>query len=316
MNITKVFLVILSKVLSLFFRSRTIRHILSLTNDEKKEFLVKIINENQKYIEQEKQESTSNNSFKFVQNYNQLPCTIETRKKRADLLEKNGFRDKQILLMGDDDLLSVELAARNFKHVTVLDCDHSLLNKLKILTNEVKYPINYFHIDLYHGIPNYLNNLFDVVCFDPPQNSKDLNIFIESALKAIKYNDSRLYMMINTSALGQKNFNNISDIISAKGFKATNKFEFFNCYPLNKGQSLLLSFVSRFLNGKMNSNKYVNCKYYFTDCYEFKYSNEKDLAEVENNNPMPSSSDNSALYLTEYPTPSYSNARAQNNIIK
>ncbi len=316
MNISKIFLVILSKVLSLFFRSRTIRHILSLTNDEKKDFLVKIINENKKYVEQEKQELSSNNSFKFVQNYNQLPCTIETRKKRADLLEKNGYRDKQILLMGDDDLLSVELAARNFRHVTVLDCDHSLLNKLKILTHEAKYPVNFFHIDLYHGIPNYLNNLFDVVCFDPPQNSKDLNIFIESSFKAIKYYDSRLYMMINTSALGQKNFNNMSNIIAANGFKETNKYEYFNCYPLNKGQSFLLTFVSQFLKADLHSNKKVNCKYYFTDCYEFKYSSQNNQSDVASNNPVTNNNENSALYITEFPAPCYSNVRAQNNIIK
>jgi hypothetical protein len=32
---------------------------------------------------------------KFIESYNQLPCTIETRKKRADLLEKNGFREEE-----------------------------------------------------------------------------------------------------------------------------------------------------------------------------------------------------------------------------
>ncbi|WP_397599438.1 bis-aminopropyl spermidine synthase family protein [Silvanigrella sp.] len=261
--------VIFCSFLSIFFRSRTIKHILKLNGTEKKEFLTKIINENIKYKNNEKQEVSfvKYNSFKFIESYNQLPCTIETRKKRADLLEKNGFRDKEILLIGDDDLLSVELVARNFRHITVLDCDLKLLNKLRILTQEAKYPVNYFHVDLYEGFPKFLNHIFDVVCFDPPQNYEDLNKFMSCAIQSLKNQNSIFYMMVNSSALGLNNTDRLFAELLKYGFVNTNKYEFFNCYPLNKGQSLLLSIMAKFTHPNL---KTIKCNYYFSDCLEFK----------------------------------------------
>ena len=266
-NIHKIF----CTFLSIFFRSRTIKHILKLNGNEKKEFLKKIIDEN---LKQERIEPiefiNKKSSFKFVQSYNQLPCTIETRKKRADLFERNGFREKEILLMGDDDLVSLELASRNFKHITVLDCDITLLEKLKILTQDAKFPITFFHVDLYDGLPKFLNHIFDVVCFDPPQNYEDLSIFMGCALKALKYSNSSFYMMVNSTALGKNNAESLISQLQLYGFTNTQKFDFFNCYPLNKGQSLLLKLMSRFTHSYSERKKGLECKYYFTDCLEFR----------------------------------------------
>ena len=66
--------VIFCSFLSIFFRSRTIKHILKLNGSEKKEFLTKIINENIKYKNNEKQEVSfvNYNSFKFIESYNQF----------------------------------------------------------------------------------------------------------------------------------------------------------------------------------------------------------------------------------------------------
>ncbi|WGL58970.1 bis-aminopropyl spermidine synthase family protein [Pigmentibacter sp. JX0631] len=309
MNLSKAFLFILSKVLIIFFKSRTIKHILNLSVDEKKEFLLKILNENQRFIDLEKEEYSDNNSLKFIQNYNQLPCTIETRKKRADLLEINGFRDKEVLLMGDDDLVSVELALRNFKHVTVLDCDKNLLSKLKILTSEAKFPINFFHIDLYHGIPNYLNKLFDVICFDPPQNSKDLDVFLHSTFQAIKYGNSSFYMMLNSSAIGEKELSTIIKLINNNGFFQHNKIEYFNCYPLNKGQSILLTFVSFFFKSIKKNKIYIKCRYYFTDCYEFK-SHITNSVNQDNFDVKLPESNNSNKYIKDVSLPFFTISRS------
>ncbi|APJ02980.1 bis-aminopropyl spermidine synthase family protein [Silvanigrella aquatica] len=258
--------------LSIFFRSRTIRHILKLSGHDKKEFLIKIIDENLKQIKTEPQEyfAQKSSSLKFVQSYNQLPCTVDTRKKRADLFERNGFRDKEILLLGDDDLVSVELASRNFKYITVLDCDMALLHKLKILTQDAKYPITFFHADLYQGLPNFLSHNYDVVCFDPPQNYEDLRIFMNCALKSLKYYNSTFYMMVNTSGLGKLNAENLVSQLQINGYTNTQKLDFFNCYPLNRGQSLLLKLISFFINPNSIKNRSLDYKYYFTDCLEFK----------------------------------------------
>ncbi|KAB8029228.1 bis-aminopropyl spermidine synthase family protein [Fluviispira multicolorata] len=263
---------IFCNIVSVFFTSRTVRHVLSLNRSEKKEFLKRIIDENKKqnFHDNNHYVQSTKSTFRLVQSYNQLPCTLETRKKRADLFEKNGFRDKSILLMGDDDHVSVELAARNFKYVTVLDCDLQLLQELKVLTQDAKYQITFFHVDLYEGLPKFLQNIFDVVCFDPPQNYEDLNVFLKCALKATKIEFSNFYMMVNCNSLGIKNIEKIFEVLKKSGFVNSKRIEFFNCYPLNKGQSLLLTAMSYFTHSFKERKEGVHCRYYYTDCLEFK----------------------------------------------
>jgi len=285
---------IICSIFSIFFRSKTVKHILKLNSKEKMLFLRKIIDENIKYHKSENIELiVKKPSLKFVEHYNQLPCTVETRKKRADLLEKNGYRDKEILLMGDDDLLCVELASRKFKYITVLDCDKSLLNKLKILTHDAKFPITFLHIDLYQGLPNYLSKLFSVVCFDPPQNYYDLKIFLDCALKAVKHKNSSIYMMMNSNAMGEIFTIRILNYLDVFGFKYTQKFEYFNCYPLNRGQSWLLSIMSYFTHNYHERKKGFKCLYYFTDCLEFKsmtqINDKLNIQEESQSNNQPSS---------------------------
>ncbi|WP_186645588.1 bis-aminopropyl spermidine synthase family protein [Fluviispira vulneris] len=263
---------LICKIVSIFFASRTVRHVLSLNRTEKKEFLRKIIEENKKqnFHENTNLIQHTKSKFKLVQSYNQLPCTIETRKKRADLFERNGFRDKSILLMGDDDHVSVELAARNFKYVTVLDCDLRLLEELKVLTQDAKHQVTFFHVDLYDGLPKFLQHIFDVVCFDPPQNYEDLNVFLKCALKATKYENSNFYMMVNCNSLGNKNIEKIFEVLKKSGFINSKRMDFFNCYPLNKGQSLLLKVMSYFTHSFKERKEGIHCRYYYTDCLEFK----------------------------------------------
>ena len=46
----------------------------------------------------------------FLRRFNQLPCTVESRRARADLLREMDPAACRILILGDDDLLAVELA--------------------------------------------------------------------------------------------------------------------------------------------------------------------------------------------------------------
>lgn len=280
---------IFCKFLCICFKDKTIKQILQLSKSEKIEFLKKLIDENLKHDKVEKIQYSNNihNSYKFVNHFHQLPCSLETRKKRADLFEKNGFRDKKILLIGDDDLVSVELSLRNFKNITVIDCDINLIEKLKIITHGAKYPITFIHLNIYNGIPKYLSNIFDIVCFDPPQNFEDLNIFINCALKTIKNENSMLYIMLNSYSLGKINLDTFILNMQIHGFINMNKFDFFNCYPLNSGQSFLLKFMSYFTHNNSQRRKIINYKYYYTDCFEFKslnYLQNNEKTFEDNNN--------------------------------
>jgi hypothetical protein len=41
--------------------------------------------------------------------------------------------------------------------------NEQLLEELKILTQDSKYQVTFFHVDLYEGLPKFLQNIFEVV---------------------------------------------------------------------------------------------------------------------------------------------------------
>ena len=250
-----------------YFNNDTIKHVLNLNYSEIKNYVQNLSsNNNQFVIEHNKHEKKL--SHRFVNKYSQLPCTVDTQQKRALLFEEKKFHNKHILLLGDDDLLSLELSRRYFKHVTVVDCDKLLLEKIKKLTEKAIYPVTLIHMDLKDGLPDSILAKFDVVCFDPPQNSNGFKLFLSWALKSLKNDVSFLFIMINSDIFKQSDFNEYLATIFQSGYILTQKHASFNSYPLNISQSFLLKIGAYFLLHKQGKNK-VKLNYYFSDCFEF-----------------------------------------------
>lgn len=249
-----------------YFKNDTIKHVLSLNFSELKNYLHDLSLNNSSYISEHRHDRTL--SYRFVNRYSQLPCTVDTQQKRAFLFEKKGFHNKRILLLGDDDMLSVELSRRYFKNVTVVDCDTSLLQKIKRLTEKAIYPVELVHVDLKDGLPNSVLQKFDVVCFDPPQNSEGFRLFLSWALKALKDEVSFLFVMLNSNIFKQIDLDECLLILANSGYILNKKYTSFNSYPLNISQSFLLRFGVYFLLNKQEKTK-AKLNYYFSDCFEF-----------------------------------------------
>ncbi len=134
--------------------------------------------------------------FDLIDAHFQLPCTRDSRRRRADWLEKNGYAQKTIYLLGDDDLLSVELCHRGFQHVVVADCDRNVLNTIHKLTQDLaKRPLL---IQADFAAEELTLPDADLVMIDPPYNEEWALIFLQTALRCLrKSGDSRLVMMIN-----------------------------------------------------------------------------------------------------------------------
>lgn len=174
----------------------------------------------------------------LIRRYNQLPCTIETRQRRADLLSGLDPEGRRILVLGDDDLVSVELARRGFRHVTVADCDAQLVATIARETAGLATPPRVVQADFRQGFS--CPEPMDVVFLDPPYSVDGALAFLRLAFAAAKdAPTTRVYLMINQAILGSA-FSEITDFAARCGYRLAETHPAFNAYPLGAFEASVL----------------------------------------------------------------------------
>jgi predicted methyltransferase len=202
-----------------------------------------------------------------IRQHFQLPCTVQTRKARAELLESLCPKDGKILLLGDDDLVSWELAQRNFTAVTASDCDGALLDHIKDLCSKLDIkprlvPGDFSDEKFDPGMEP------DVVCIDPPYNLKWTQIFLAKALQSVKNQDKAvLLMMINPHCFSAKDWHMIISRMTENGFELAEHRPHFNAYPLRGLSSVLLRWGLRMISAE--SKEHRGPLYFSSDLYVF-----------------------------------------------
>jgi predicted methyltransferase len=116
----------------------------------------------------------------------QCPATLGTTLRRlALLMDVVNLEGRRLLLLGDDDLLSVAISASQLStHVTVLDLDQSLLAYIARWTSQEV--VELVHHDLRMYLPNSLAACYDVVFTDPPYTEAGQLLFLRSAMTALR----------------------------------------------------------------------------------------------------------------------------------
>ena len=204
----------------------------------------------------------------MLRRFNQLPCTVDSRKRRADLLGDLDPQSARILVLGDDDLLAVELARRGFAHVTVADCDEVLLERIRQATAGLATPPNIVRADFRQGFST--DKPMDVVFLDPPYSIGGAQAFLDLAVAAAgKSPGTRIYLMINPDLFGVQ-FSEVIAGVKAAGFSLARQVSRFNAYPIGWFEGLILRGAWRFmlrlpgLPGKRSGLEFCS------DCFEFR----------------------------------------------
>lgn len=204
----------------------------------------------------------------IVRKFNQLPCDIQTRKRRADLFESRGMQNSKILLLGDDDLLSYELVRRKFQNVMVADCDRILLEKIAALTTPSRNPPRLFEADFSKGFRSPI--AANVICLDPAHHMSCVQVFINRAVENMdKSKTATLFLMINPYVLGKTNTLEIIASLRKEGFFLANHFPRFNAYPLDAIQKWIVRTSWRVVLGKKLDFPTSANHFFFSDCFEF-----------------------------------------------
>jgi predicted methyltransferase len=119
---------------------------------------------------------------------------------RIALMHEYGdVEEKSIILVGDDDLVSIGLAlTRMPQRITVIDADERLGDFLEKISKNHGLNIEFINHDVSNPLPKELRQKFDVFVTDPLETLSGLRAFLSRAVSALKPCGSSGYFGLTT----------------------------------------------------------------------------------------------------------------------
>lgn len=158
-------------------------------------------------------------------------ATAETVLRRLELLLSLGALDsRQLLLLGDDDLLSLAISRTGRgAGISVVDYDQKILASIRRCAGN---GIQLVHADLRASLPDDLIGKFDTVFTDPPYTLRGQLLFAHRALLAAKkQGNAGIFLCASRVYLPESRIGEIVSFLARGGFSLEQRFPDFNEYP-------------------------------------------------------------------------------------
>lgn len=120
--------------------------------------------------------------------YDQGYVTPETTVSRVALLAQKGdIQGKELLILGDDDLLSIAAALSGLpKRVVVVEIDERIVSFINEVAAREGLSIETINLDLRNPLPERILRSFDTFWTDPPETVEALELFIGRGIAGLK----------------------------------------------------------------------------------------------------------------------------------
>jgi N4-bis(aminopropyl)spermidine synthase len=132
----------------------------------------------------------------------QCHCTVETKLRRVLALhEVDALVGRRILLLGDDDLISLAImsvvrrfgSGRSITQLTVVDIDPEVVAFAKRELARAPFPATWVEHDVRDPLPAGLAGSFDTVVTDPPYTAEGARLFLSRAAEVVRPGGSVLF---------------------------------------------------------------------------------------------------------------------------
>jgi predicted methyltransferase len=154
--------------------------------------------------------------------------------KRVEFIyERGDLLDSDILVIGDDDLISIALGLTKLpKKIYVLEIDKRLIDYIETYTHKLNLPIKTLKYDARNLLPKELINRFDIFITDPPETLKALKTFLSRGIQGLK-NQGSGYFGLTTLEASLNKWLAIEKFIIEEGFVITDIRRNFSVYPFS-----------------------------------------------------------------------------------
>lgn len=167
--------------------------------------------------------------------YDQFFATEETSVSKVLVMkDKGAIKSKKIVLLGDDDFVSIVLGLMNetYEEILVLDVDGEILNTIEAICKEYSFPrIRTEKYDARQEPRPELLGKYDTVVIDPPYTSNGVKIFLDRALALLKPGlGKKIFLYYGNSFKSPEKFLEVQEAINKRNLLIKDKIENFARY--------------------------------------------------------------------------------------
>jgi predicted methyltransferase len=164
--------------------------------------------------------------------YDQTPITDIDMLIRAGFMDERGdVAGKNVLLIGDADMLSIALGLSGLPNkVVVLDVDDRVIAFVNKIGKEHNLKIEGHKFDVRLPFPKEFRNDFDVFISDPVETVEGIKLFLSHGTAGLRGEGSVCYFGLTTLEAGTKKWFKIQEIMLKMSFVLTDVRRNFNEY--------------------------------------------------------------------------------------
>ena len=165
--------------------------------------------------------------------HNQQPCTLSTARKRVEQAKNLCSKSDPILVLGDDDLIGIELAKAGFTNVCSVDIDPLICKNLKSLAKELDLPLKTLIHDIRETPPKEFIQDYRLVFIDPMYSLDGIKMFLEGAFAFTENREGTLiFLSLHLMSLLRSGIDKLPFILDGYKLTVLNHISGFNTYPI------------------------------------------------------------------------------------
>lgn len=163
--------------------------------------------------------------------FDQRPVTPSSSVNRAFYAAwRNELANKDIALIGDDDLTSLAIGLLGFNNrITVFEIDKRLVRFLEEESKKLNLDIQFVEKNILDGIPDEHRNAYDIFFVDPTPTREPFTVFVNAGIDLLRESDGSIgYLSFYSSCIG-KNID-LQDVLTQMRFLITDLIPFYVDY--------------------------------------------------------------------------------------
>lgn len=153
--------------------------------------------------------------------------------KRVEFIyERGDLLDSKILIIGDDDLISLAIGLTGLsKEVIVLEIDKRLVDFINEKAKKLNIKVKAYQYDVKDNLPKKFQKRFDIFITDPTETLNGIKVFLSRGIAGLKGKNSSGYFGLTTLEASLSKWFQIEKFLIDCGFVITDIKRQFNKYP-------------------------------------------------------------------------------------
>ncbi len=163
----------------------------------------------------------------------------DVMRRIAFIYERGDLENTEILVVGDDDLISLGMALTGLpQRIVVLEIDDRLINFINERAREYGFNIEARKFDVRDDLDAQLLGKFDVFITDPVETIEGITLFLSRAASGLKGKGAAGYFGLTHLEASLKKWHEIERRLLSMNFVITDMLRDFNVYPMGNNLEL------------------------------------------------------------------------------